>query len=69
MWLIRSVNKAIWPSIEPVLVAFAPKLVKIPAFFSIVKYGIFVFLITSLLCFFFKLEAKVQRNIDFKLAN
>ena len=65
MWFIRSVNKAIWPSIEPVLVAFAPKLVKMSAFFSIVKYGIFVFLITSLLCFFFKLVAKVHRNIDF----
>lgn len=65
MWLIRSVNKAIWPSIEPVLEALAPKVVKMSAFFSVVKYGIFVFLITSLLCFFFKLVAKVRRNIDF----
>ena len=65
MWLIRSVNKAIWPSIEPVLEALVPKDVKMSAFFSIVKYGIFVFLITSLLCFFFKLDAKVRRNIDF----
>jgi hypothetical protein len=47
------------------LVAFAPKFVKMSAFFSIVKYGIFVFLIKSLLCFFFKLVAKVHRNIDF----
>ena len=65
MWLIRSVKRAICPSIEPVLVAFAPKVVKMSAFLSIVKYGIFVFLITSMLCFFFKLVAKVSRKIDF----
>ena len=53
MWLIRSVNRAICPSIEPVLVAFAPKVVKMSAFFSIVKYGIFVFFNNVFVMFLF----------------
>jgi hypothetical protein len=34
--LIRSVSKAIWPSIEPVFVAFPPYSAKMLALFSVV---------------------------------
>lgn len=43
IWLIRSVSKAICPSIEPVLVTDPPKSPKIVDFFSLVKYDIFEF--------------------------
>jgi hypothetical protein len=37
---MRCVNKAIWPSIEPVLVALPPNSAKMLAFFSVVKLDI-----------------------------
>src|SRR5262245_14961659 len=40
---MRSVSRAIWPSIEPVLVAEPPYSAKMEDFFSFVKYDILIF--------------------------